>query len=83
MIPHITIPEGDKISGVIGIIKNEIKDEYHDSKPIKFVIMFATPVGHQKQHLEILATISKYFMNTFLETIHVKGRPAQIRHTYI
>ena len=23
------------------------------------------------------------FMNTFLETIHVKGRPAQIRHTYI
>ncbi len=22
-------------------------------------------------------------MSTFLETIHVKGRPAQIRHTYV
>jgi len=67
MIPHIKIPKGEKISGVIGVSKKGFNYETHDGKPIKFIIMFATPEGYHELHLEILAAISRYFMDTFLE----------------
>jgi len=61
MIPHIIVPKGDKVAGVIGISKNGLDYETPDGIPIHIIIMIAIPESKIDHHLEVLAAISRIF----------------------
>ncbi|MCD4829166.1 MAG: cation:proton antiporter [Candidatus Cloacimonetes bacterium] len=60
-IPHAIIDGGPMIRGVIGICANGIEFESFDGKPVKIIILIATPRDHYEMHLQVLANVAKIF----------------------
>ena len=60
-IPHAIIDGGPMIRGVIGICPQGIEFESFDGKPVKIVILIATPRDHYEMHLQVLANVAKIF----------------------
>lgn len=61
MIPHIIIPEGITISGVIAISSEGLKFDTPDGKPVHLIILMATPKNTRELHLEVLAALARIF----------------------
>jgi len=80
MIPHIIIPEGKQIVGVVGISSKGLNLDTPDRKPVHIIIMMATPKVRSKYHLEALSAISRIFgRNTQIEDNIVRAdNPAKV-----
>jgi len=60
-IPHAIIDGGPMIRGVIGVCRDGIEFDSFDGKPVKIVILIATPRDHYEMHLQVLANVAKIF----------------------
>ncbi len=61
MIPHIIIPEGEQITGIVGISPEGLKLDTPDGRPVYLIIMMATPKKLSEYHLNVLSAISRIF----------------------
>jgi len=60
-VPHGMIEGGPKIRGVIGISHKGIEYEAIDGKPVRLIVLIATPEAHYDQHIQVLAGVAKIF----------------------
>ena len=58
-IPHARTPFVKQLSLALGISKEGIDFESMDGEPSKLIFMIAAPEGTKKEHLDLLAEISK------------------------
>lgn len=79
-IPHGYLPEGSKMMGVMGIIRDGMDWQALDGKSVYMVILVGTPPELKKQHLGAMATISKLFSRRTVvqRGLHQATTPAQV-----
>jgi len=58
-VPHAKSPCVSKIALAFGISKNGVDFDSMDEEPSKLIFMIAAPKGEKKEHLDLLAEISK------------------------
>lgn len=62
-IPHGIVDSGPGIQGVMGICREGIDFEAPDGIPVRLIVLIVTPKDHEKQHLEVLASLSAMISN--------------------
>jgi len=62
-IPHVVVEDGPKIMGIIATCKSGIDFESLDDKPVKIIILIATPEEHYNLHLKVMGSVAKIFGN--------------------
>ena len=67
-IPHGRVERGSSIQGVLGIAREPIDWEAPDGEPVRLVMLVVTPKGHEKEHLEVMATLSKMVSDDVMRT---------------
>lgn len=80
MIPHIIIPEGEQITGVVGISSKGLYLDAPDKQPVHLIIMMATPKKRSEYHLEALSAILRIFGRDaqIIDNIVHAGNPAKV-----
>ncbi|MCA9620303.1 MAG: PTS sugar transporter subunit IIA [Myxococcales bacterium] len=59
MVPHVSLPDGEEITGVLGISNEGLDFDAPDGKKVHAVLLLATPEADRKRHLEILAAFAR------------------------
>ncbi|MCA9173723.1 MAG: PTS sugar transporter subunit IIA [Planctomycetales bacterium] len=59
MIPHVILPEGAEMQGMLGISTRGLQLQAPDGKPVHAVLLLATPQTDRKRHLEVLAAFAR------------------------
>ncbi len=79
-IPHGILAGGQKIVGVMGVIREGIDWEAVDGQPAHMVILVGTPPGHREQHLGALRAISELFRRRSVTTrqLHLAKNAAEV-----
>ncbi|MCC6694955.1 MAG: PTS sugar transporter subunit IIA [Candidatus Hydrogenedentes bacterium] len=57
-IPHGRLNITDEMQGVLGISRNGIPFDGPDGKPVKLVMMIATPTEHEQRHLDVMSGLA-------------------------
>ncbi|MCD4651940.1 MAG: PTS sugar transporter subunit IIA [Candidatus Cloacimonetes bacterium] len=74
-IPHVIVEGGPKIMGIIATCKQGIEFDALDGKPVKIIILVATPKEHYDMHLKVMATVAKIFgHNTFIREMIINAK---------
>ncbi len=60
-LPHLSIPEGDEISGVMGIFADGFEADAPDNQRVRCVVLFVTPASERDHHLAVLAAFARLF----------------------
>ena len=58
MVPHAELPEGHRVTGMLGISSKGVNLGAPDGQPIHAILLLATPKADRKKHLEILAAFA-------------------------
>ena len=58
-VPHGILPEGVPMVGVMGLSKAGLDFGAPDNKPVRCLVLLATPPGDRRRHLEVLATLAR------------------------
>lgn len=56
-IPHVRIPEITEATLGVGIAPGGIDFQTLDNKPVRVLVLFATPAGSDKEYLRLLAQV--------------------------
>lgn len=67
-IPHGRIESGPGVQGVLGILKEGVDFDAPDGDPVRLVVLIVTPKEHEKQHLEVLASLSRMLSDEHTRT---------------
>ncbi|PJI10529.1 MULTISPECIES: PTS sugar transporter subunit IIA [Clostridium] len=62
-IPHAKSKYVTKASVAVGRLKKSIKYDSIDDEPINFMFMIAVPIQNNDEHLKILSTLSRKFID--------------------
>ena len=57
-IPHGRLNITDGVQGVLGISRNGIPFDSPDDKPVKLIMMIATPTEHEQRHLDVMSGLA-------------------------
>jgi mannitol/fructose-specific phosphotransferase system IIA component (Ntr-type) len=57
-IPHGRVRSGPGVQGVLGICPEGVDFDAPDGEPVKLIVLIVTPKEHEKQHLQVLASLS-------------------------
>ena len=58
-VPHGILPEDVPMVGVMALSKSGLHFDTPDGKPVRCLVLLATPPGDRKRHLEVLATLAR------------------------
>ena len=58
MVPHAELPEGHRVTGILGVSSKGLNLGAPDGLPIHAILLLATPKTDRKKHLEILAAFA-------------------------
>jgi len=58
-LPHTRIDEGEAIQGVMGIFPKGVEADTPDGRPLRVIVVFATPRDQQDHHLAVLAAFAR------------------------
>ncbi|MFT4708978.1 MAG: PTS system fructose-specific IIC component [Bacteroidia bacterium] len=58
-VPHGILPDNVPMVGVMALSKTGLDFGAPDGKPVRCLVLLATPPGERKRHLEVLATLAK------------------------
>ncbi|MBN2307911.1 MAG: PTS sugar transporter subunit IIA [Candidatus Hydrogenedentes bacterium] len=67
-IPHGRVESGPGIQGVLGLCREGIEFDSPDGEPVRIIVLIVTPKDHEKQHLEVLASLSAMISNDTVRT---------------
>jgi mannitol/fructose-specific phosphotransferase system IIA component (Ntr-type) len=67
-LPHGRIQHGPGVQGVLGIAPDGIEWDTPDGEPVRIVVLIVTPKEHERQHLEVLASLSTMISNDSIRT---------------
>lgn len=59
MIPHVILPEGEEMQGMLGISTQGLELSTPDGRPVHAVLLLATPESDRRRHLEVLAAFAR------------------------
>ena len=59
MIPHVILPEGKEMQGMLGISTKGLELGAPDGRPVHAVLLLATPETDRRRHLEVLAAFAR------------------------
>ena len=62
MIPHAEVPEGEAMTGMLGISSQGLQLGAPDGQPIHAVLLLATPKEEHQRHLEVLAAVANFIV---------------------
>jgi mannitol/fructose-specific phosphotransferase system IIA component (Ntr-type) len=52
------VRSGPGVQGVLGICPNGVDFDAPDGDPVQLIVLIVTPKEHEKQHLQVLASLS-------------------------
>ncbi|MBU0679047.1 MAG: PTS sugar transporter subunit IIA [Verrucomicrobia bacterium] len=58
-VPHAKIKEGNEIFGIMALLNPPLDFDAPDGKPVRLVVMIATPEDQADKHLQVIAGITK------------------------
>ena len=67
-IPHGRVERGGHIRGVLGILPEGVDWESLDGEPVRLIMLVVTPVGHDREHLEVMASLASMISNNAILT---------------
>jgi mannitol/fructose-specific phosphotransferase system IIA component (Ntr-type) len=67
-LPHGRIEHGPGIQGVLAVSKEGIDFGAPDGELVRIIVLIVTPKEHEKQHLEVLASLSHMISNDTIRT---------------
>ncbi len=67
-IPHGRVKRGNGIQGVLGICRNGVDFHALDGEPVKILMLVVTPEGHDREHLEVMASLAQMISDEQLRT---------------
>lgn len=67
-IPHGRTEVGDGIQGVLGICHEGVEFDAPDGEPVKLMMLVVTPRDHEKQHLEVMASLASMVRDPLVRT---------------
>lgn len=67
-IPHGRIDEGAGIRGVLALSPHGIAWDSADGKPVNIIMLVVTPSGYDREHLEVMASLSQMISDDAIRT---------------
>lgn len=67
-IPHGRIEQGARIQGVLALSPHGIPWDSPDEKPVNIIMLVVTPSGYEREHLEVMASLSQMISDEAIRT---------------
>jgi len=67
-IPHGRTDVASEIGGVLAICRDGIDFDAPDEEPVRLIMLIVTPAGQEREHLEVMASLSKMISDETVRT---------------